>query len=75
MNKTQKELLAQLQGLKVGECTTMPSPLPGFEKEATQAFLRETQENYWLLELRWLGITYAEVTAQYLDNKLILEVL
>lgn len=74
-SKKAKELIAALTALSIGQAMTFPSPLPGIDKADAQGFLRETQENFWVLELRWNGIMFAEVTAQIMDDNLLLEVL
>lgn len=72
-SKVGKELLEKLTNLKLGESMALPSILPAVQDDC-QAFLREKQENYWVLEAFWHGISMGELSAELNgDNTLTLE--
>lgn len=68
-----KDLVAKFRALKVGDSIAYTSPLKGMDAEPTQVFLREVQGDYWTFDLRWMGILFAEVTAQIVENEIIFE--
>lgn len=71
----QRDLVALLRATPNGKPVTFPALLPALSKEPMQGIITMRDGDWWELELYWLSVQVGKVTAQVLENRLILETL
>lgn len=76
MTSEEATLVDRLKSTPNGKPIVFPSLLPAFSKDGMQGVIVERDgDKFWQLELYWLSVRVAKVTAEVHEGNLILEVL